>query len=151
MAEFKDAKDEVWEIKITTRTAADVKEALGFSIFDLLQPDKTWETEEDTIKLVDAMYVLCRRQATSRGIDDYGFAEVVAGDVYPEALTALLQAIIDFYPASRKSGLQKILDEAVVRATELDGQMQALSDSLDVSSIAPSFESATSLLEKSAE
>lgn len=79
----------------------------------------------DPCLLVDVLWLLCEEQARAKEIDDVAFGRGMAGDAIADAVDALLQAIIAFFPSRKRSPLQKAMtrlrqleDRAVGMANE---------------------------------
>jgi hypothetical protein len=70
----------------------------------------------DPVKLVDTLYAVVKPQADAAKLTDEQFAALFAGDVLEEAATALMDGIIDFFPASQRRALGK-LRTAIDRGT----------------------------------
>jgi len=98
MATFKDREKTSWVLDINT-TVLKRARSEGFDIPKGIADGSLLETcIQDEIYLVDLIYILCKPQAESRKITDEQFGELVGtGPVIKEAVTALMEALTDFY------------------------------------------------------
>ncbi len=116
MPSFRDAAGKTWEVRVDV---AAVKRALDLANVDLrvIESGKTLaELALDPVKLVDTLYAIVKPQVDAAGLSDEQFAGLFAGDVLEQAATALIDGIIDFFPASQRRALTK-LRTAIDRGT----------------------------------
>jgi len=106
MAKFKDNKGNEWIVPVNSTTVKRVRDVLDIDLVDLNQTTIN-RLIEDTVLLVDVLWVLCERQAKSKKVSEEGFAERLVGDPIDAAVDALLEAIANFFPALRRSLLLK--------------------------------------------
>lgn len=64
---------------------------------------------EDWSKANDVLWVLCRKQAASYGIDQEAFDSALGGDAGEAAADALFEGIIDFFPSRQRVLLRDAL------------------------------------------
>lgn len=107
MAIFKDQAGRSWEIRLDAPLVKRVKEITGIALTDL-RKDPFVELSLDPILLVDTLWLLCERQAKELGVTDVQFGEGI-GDNITGAAAALEAAVVDFFPASRRSEIQSLL------------------------------------------
>jgi hypothetical protein len=108
---FKDNQDREWEIVVNTNTAERVRDKLGVDVFKLYESEGE-RVFGDPILLVNLLYVLCEAQATKAGISDYDFGAAMVGGANESAMSALLDAVADFFPPSQSVILRKIKTKA---------------------------------------
>ena len=128
MAEFKDAKGDVWRVAITGATVKRARDLLKLDIGRLVestddsdQPLLT-RIELDIALLVDLLYVVCLPQADDREVSDVDFAERLDGEALYRAHEALLEAFADFFRARRRIDIVSAIDRQRVlvrRAVEI--------------------------------
>ena len=63
----------------------------------------------DPVLLVDVLYAVCKTECDQKGVTDEDFGMAMGGDAVEHATTALLDEIIDFFPAPKRLAFQKIL------------------------------------------
>jgi putative transposase len=108
MPSFRDGNDKTWEVRVDV---AAVKRVLEFAKVDLrvIESGKTLaELALDPVKLVDTLYAIVKPQADAAGLTDEQFGGLFAGDVLEQAATALMDGILDFFPASQSRALGKL-------------------------------------------
>jgi hypothetical protein len=116
MPSFRDSSGKTWEVRVDV---AAVKRVLDLAQVDLrvIESGKTLaELALDPIKLVDTLYAVVKPQVDAAGLSDEQFAALFAGDVLEQAATALIDGILDFFPASQRPALAK-LRAAIDRGT----------------------------------
>lgn len=132
MAEFTDANDRKWEVFIDIPTVKKLREHdLDVLNFFSGNMEVFEEVVGDPMKLVDTLWVVCRKQIGERGMDEEDFARGLYGDVLMSAAEALVEGICDFFPdpkrrASLKAVFRKtkeaesvMMDNAMARVEEM--------------------------------
>jgi hypothetical protein len=117
MPSFRDGNGKTWDVRVDV---AAVKRVLDLAHVDLrvIEAGKTLsELALDPINLVDTLYAVAKPQVDAAGLSDEQFAALFAGDVLEHAATALIDGILDFFPASQRRALEK-LRTAIKRGTE---------------------------------
>ena len=104
MSTFYDAEDNGWDLKVTTGTLCRVREQLKTNLLDLFggQGQELAGLCADPIRLGKILWVLCREQATARGMEELDFYDVLFGDALESATEALLEAVCDFFPNQKQ-------------------------------------------------
>jgi len=72
-----------------------------------LKADPFEQLALDPLLLVDVLWLICETQATERGVTSEVFGESL-GDRIDEAVVALEAAVVNFFPASKRSLLQSL-------------------------------------------
>ncbi|MDD5728825.1 MAG: hypothetical protein PHV59_09690 [Victivallales bacterium] len=103
---FKDNKGKEWEVDVNMFTVKQVRDALGVNIVDLKNEDIITRFKDDIIFVVDVIYVICRKQVEKRNMDEESFAEALLGDGLSNAVDALLDAWVDFFPEATRKRLR---------------------------------------------
>ena len=116
MATFKDSKGNEWQVIVHYKSIEEVEFRVGLNLLNTA--NNHFKELENPVYVGNALYVLCERQITSRGMDDYAFGIAIAGDCYPKAVEALMRAIVNFFPNPRRRILTRIVD-AVVKENNL--------------------------------
>ena len=124
MKTYKDNEGREWQLSVNVGSLKRVKELVGFDLLgdngDISQ--SLMELSRNPVLLGDVLYCLCKPQADKREISDIEFGESLAGDAVEQATKALIQEIVDFFPAQKRQRLQTLLGkmEAVeAKALEL--------------------------------
>jgi hypothetical protein len=164
MPTFKDTNGQEWLLRLNVGKIREVRELhrVNLAALDGTAYDKL---EGDPELLVNVLWTLCKSQAPEKSITEVQFGESLVGDAIDGATAALLEAIGDFFPKSKREmvqtlaqktramrevGLQKAL--AKLNDPELEVQVQAAMDrklEADVQRILTQFESATDSPESS--
>jgi hypothetical protein len=126
MAAFKDEDGREWSVKVHYKSIEAVEERVGINLPKVAQ--EHFADLEDVVKTSAALYVLCESQAKEYGLDDWKFGEAIAGDIYPKAVEALMRAIIDFFPQSRRRILTKIIDAIVTKNQMIDEKIDLVTN-----------------------
>ena len=72
-----------------------------------------WSLDCRAIRLLlgDVLFAICKPQADQQDVDDEAFAEGLAGDSIDEACKALVDALVAYFPESRRRLLRKAADK----------------------------------------
>jgi hypothetical protein len=122
MRTFKDTEGREWRLKLDWDLHEQVKDKTGKMLLSLGDNDCELLAELHTnfSLLVDIVWVLCEEQAASLGVVDdekltatRKFAKGLGGDVLEQAATALVGAVIDFFPnQDQRQGLATLVEKA---------------------------------------
>lgn len=113
MPSFVDASGREWSVTITVEEIAAVKEALDVHLTKIVDDDikKLFDLIADPIQCVDVLWVVCRSQAESRGIDQRQFAKGFSGESFEQAGRCLVRAVFGFFPPSRRDPLLRLVEK----------------------------------------
>ena len=113
MASFKDSKNRDWIVSVDVATIKVVRARLSI---DNQPVDLTQIANKDGVLLdrlardvcflVDLLWVLCEEQAPGKNVDEIEFARGLVGDGIDSASSALIEAMIDFFPRERRELLK---------------------------------------------
>ena len=117
MKTFTDNKGRTWTLEVTVATVKRVRGLCKVDLNSIVELDKNNKPSaellerlsSDPVLLVDVLFAVCKPQADKLGITDEDVGESMAGDAIEHATTALLEEIIDFFPAAKRLVMQKIL------------------------------------------
>ncbi|HUX15214.1 MAG TPA: hypothetical protein VMW52_02010 [Phycisphaerae bacterium] len=110
MAEFRDNEGRSWPVIFTTATFKRVHAALDVDLGRMVSDGSIYEVlADDPILLCNMLYVVCKPDADKRGLSDEDFGRGLAGDVIDDAITALMEGLIDFFPKARRRLHRKAL------------------------------------------
>lgn len=108
MQTFKDRDGRTWEVMLDLPAIKTVRELLKINLLD----KPFGGLLEDNIALADTLYVLCRRQCESRGMDDVAFGRAFDGDTLERAALAFAEEVIAFLPEKKRAGARELLTKA---------------------------------------
>lgn len=108
---FEDAHGEKWSFRITTAEIKTIRSDLGIDILEMSEAGSGMVERlySDPVLFVDVLSILCQNQIVSRDLDEYQFAERLAGDTIEKATEAFIRAYVDFFPKARRDVLQKAM------------------------------------------
>lgn len=155
MKSFADNAGRTWLVNVNVGTIKRVRALCDIDLAGIItmeagktpKMDLLEQLASDPVLLVDVLYAVCKDEADGKQISDEDFGRAMAGDCLEQAITALLDEIIDFFPAAKRQVLQKILAasrrfetktklalETVLNDPELDRKIDAELERLTVSS-----------------
>jgi len=129
MQKFVDRKSNVWVVEIDTSTIRRVKAVTGVNLLECVEGDLIERLSSDVLLLVDVLYAIIQPQADQQQITDEQFGEGLAGDVITDATTALLEALVAFFPEPRRRLLKSAAAKYAVVQTKAMEMVQAKLDS----------------------
>ncbi len=104
MAKFKDQCGREWLVVVNVGVIEHARDLAGVNLADL---NELAELGADPVKLVKALYATCDPE--SQGVTPEDFAKAMAGDSLEDAGNALVEAVVDFFPSSRREKIRKLL------------------------------------------
>ncbi len=155
MKTFTDNTGRTWTLSVTVGTIKRVRALCGVDLANIItivpggkpKVDLLEQLASDPVLLVDMLYAVCKPEADSKGISDEDFGRAMAGDAIEFATGALLDEVIDFFPAVKRQVFSKILNatrrfetkskqalEEFLKDPELDGRIDAAIEALMMSS-----------------
>lgn len=149
MQYVKDRNGRDWEIKITVNTLKRIKAFCNFDLINLIAVDeKTGEPNvtlleelaNDPILLVDVLYATCKPQADLNNITDEQFGELFAGDEIENAISVLLEEIINFFPDAKKKLWSKVNQASKITAKKHKTALMEELDKIQVEDLVLQFE-----------
>ena len=124
-----DRKSNVWIVEIDTSTLRRVKAVTGVNLLECVEGDLIERLSSDVLLLVDVLYAILQPQADQQQITDEQFGEGLAGDVITDATTALLEAMVAFFPEPRRRLLKTAAAKYAAVQTKAMEMVQAKLDS----------------------
>lgn len=109
MRTFKDSEGREWAIAINVATARRVKDLAGVDLLSASDGKLLHELADDPMLLANVLWAIVQPQAQSRNVSDEQFGEALSGESIDKATTALLQELVDFFPAHRRGPMQAAL------------------------------------------
>jgi len=117
MRAFKDNNGRSWSVVINVTTIKRVRGLLEIDLMEAVEGNLLERLVTDPVILCDIVYVLCKPDADASGITDEQFGEAMFGDALAAATTALLEALVEFFPLPKRRLLEKALEK--MRALEV--------------------------------
>jgi hypothetical protein len=111
MQKFIDRRGRVWIVDIDNTTLRRVKVLTDVRLLDAIDGDLVTRLSSDPLLLGDVLFAICKPQADQQEVDDEAFAEGLAGDSIDEACRALVDALVAYFPESRRRLLRKAADK----------------------------------------
>ena len=111
MQKFIDRRGRVWIVDIDNTTLRRVRALTDVRLLDAIDGDLVTRLSSDPLLLGDVLFAICKPQADQQDVDDESFAEGLAGDSIDEACKALVDALVAYFPESRRRLLRKAADK----------------------------------------
>ena len=140
MKTFTDNMGRTWTLVVNVATIKRVRALCGVDLNSIVEVEDGKPSAKllerlsgDPVLLVDVLYAVCRPECEQKGVSDEDFGAAMAGDAVEQATDALLDEIVDFFPAAKRKAFQRILcasrrfGEAARRrleATLADGRLE---------------------------
>ena len=140
MKAFTDNTGRTWTLVVNVATIKRVRALCGVDLNSIVEVEDGKPSAKllerlsiDPVLLVDVLYAVCRPECEQKGVSDEDFGAAMAGDAVEQATDALLDEIVDFFPAAKRKAFQRILSasrrfgEAARRrleATLADGRIE---------------------------
>ena len=122
MKTFLDKDKREWQIVVDVGQIKLVRDLVKVDLYGLFT-DEAKRLFSDPPLLVDTLFVLCRAQAEARKMSDEDFGRALSdGDVLEASADALVDAVMDFFPSSRR----EILRVTVAKSRQLVPDLQTL-------------------------
>ena len=124
MQKFVDRAGRIWIVDIDNTTLRRVKTLTGVQLLAAIDGDLVTRLSTDPLLLGDVLYAICKPQADQQQISDEAFGEGLAGNAIDDATSALLEALINYFPESRRRLLrmaaekQKLIETRGLSAIE---------------------------------
>ena len=116
MERFKDASDREWTLTVTVKTVKAIRDELNIDITKMFEPSETMNVIGDPVTFVNVLFIVCREQATVRGLNDEKFGEALYdggdGDVVETARECLIREMLRFFPKARQEMVRATLAKA---------------------------------------
>lgn len=121
MQKFVDRAGRIWIVDIDNTTLRRVKTLTGVHLLEAIDGDLITRLSTDPLLLGDVLYAICKPQADQQQITDEAFGEGLAGNSIDDATGALLEALINYFPESRRRLLRKAAERQ--KLIETRGQL----------------------------
>ena len=111
MTTFTDTQGRTWTLAITVDAVKRVRALTGTDLLSVAGGDLLERLASDPVLLGDVLYAVVKPEAEVREVSDADFGRALAGDVIASATTALLEDIVDFFPAPKRRLLATVLQK----------------------------------------
>ena len=108
---FNDRKGKTWDLTLTAAGAKRVKALTGVDLFEALEGRLLESLVGSPSLLVDVVYAIAKPQADKQNVTDKEFGESMAGEAIDAATSAFLEALVAFFPPSRRRVLEMALEK----------------------------------------
>jgi hypothetical protein len=105
---WKDREGRRWPTPISVTTIARVKEATGVNLLEIVEGKLLLRFLDDPLLLVDVLLVVCKPTADERSVSKDAFGDLFVGDVTVDAVQALVQGLLDFFPSDRREVIERL-------------------------------------------
>jgi len=117
MKTFTDNNGRAWALIINVATLKRVRALCDVDLTKVVELDEKGQPctklleqlSSDPVLLVDVLYAICKPECDRQNISDEDFGTAMAGDAIDHAASALLDEIVDFFPAAKRLTFQKVL------------------------------------------
>jgi len=111
MQKFVDRAGRIWIVDLDNTTLRRVKTLTGVQLLEAIDGDLITRLSTDPLLLGDVLFAICKPQADQQNITDESFGEGLAGNSIDDATNALLEALINYFPESRRRLLRKAAEK----------------------------------------
>ena len=111
MQKFVDRAGRIWIVDIDNTTLRRVKALTGVHLLEAIDGDLVTRLSTDPLLLGDVLFAICKPQADKQEITDESFGEGLAGNAIDDATGALLEALLNYFPESRRRLLRKAAEK----------------------------------------
>lgn len=112
---FLDGNGRRWVVEVDVAALKRVRTLTGIDLLRV-NPDGVAERLQQVIAspvdVGDVLYCLCKPQADRERVTDEQFGQLLRGDVYAEAVGALVEGIISFYPSPVQKAMRRVMQES---------------------------------------
>ena len=117
MKTFTDNTGRTWTLVVNVATIKRVRALCDVDLNSIIEVDKDNQPStkllerlsSDPVLLVDVLYAVCKPECDRLNVTDDDFGAAMAGDAIEQATSALLDEIIDFFPAQKRQAFKKVL------------------------------------------
>ena len=116
MKSFTDNTGRTWTLVVNVATIKRVRALCGVDLNSIVEVEDGKPSAKllerlsgDPVLLVDVLYAVCRPECEQKSVSDEDFGAAMAGDAVEQATDALLDEIVDFFPAAKRKAFQRIL------------------------------------------
>lgn len=141
---FRDSSGREFVCVVNLSTVIELKRRHGINVNDIGQGDLLARIANDPELLVNMLWTCCEGSAKSLGFDEIQFAQSLGGDSLENAVDAMLDAIILFFPPLKRGAMMKLIEKGrLVQRLASERAMTAI-EALTPEQILTSYSSAGS-------
>jgi len=116
-----------WDLSLNVAKMKRVKSLTDIDLMSVIDnPEVLHQLTNDPMKLVDVLFAVIKPQADAVGVTDEDFAGDLDGEAIETGVSALLEALVDFFPGARRAMLRRVMDKANKYCHEADAKLQAM-------------------------
>jgi len=135
MHTFTDTQGRSWTVHVTVDTIKRVRALTGTDLLAVAGGDLLERLSTDPVLLADVLYAVVKPEADAKQVSDADFGRALAGDAISSATTAMLQDLVDFFPAPKRALLAKALGKLTEFQSAMLAAASARVDALDATSL----------------
>ena len=116
MKSFTDNLGRAWTLVVNVAAIKRVRALCGVDLNSIIEVEDGKPTTKllerlstDPVLLVDVLYAVCKSECDSKNVTDEDFGAAMAGDAIENATAALLDEVVDFFPAAKRLAFRRIL------------------------------------------
>ena len=129
MANFSDLNGRNWVVTLDVYSIKQIKKELEIDLLDEKVHETLQRIAEDIVLAIDVLYLALKEQLDTANISDVEFGRSLAGDCLNDAVGALVEALVDFFPNPRKREfMKKMLEKATSHMDRSHQEMIAILD-----------------------
>ena len=129
MANFSDLNGRNWVVTLDVYSIKQIKKELEIDLLDEKVHETLQRIAEDIVIAIDVLYLALKEQLDTANISDVEFGRSLAGDCLNDAVGALVEALVDFFPNPRKREfMKKMWEKATSHMDRSHQEMIAILD-----------------------
>lgn len=109
---------------------------LGIDVASVFTDAATAKKFFAPVMFVDALYITCREQCETRGMNDIDFAKAIVGDVIDDAREAFEQALIASFPKDQRTKNAALLAKGKSLVAEVMPKLLAQIEAVTINDLA---------------
>jgi len=127
MANFSDNNGRNWVVTLNVHAMKTIKQTLDIDLLADEGPEILQRLSDDIELAVNVLYLAIKEQLDTASISDEQFGKSLGGDCLNEAVGALVQAMIDFFPNPQKREfLSKLWQKSTKHLERTNKEMLAM-------------------------
>jgi hypothetical protein len=150
MRTFRDSEGREWSVAVNIAAVRRVRDLAQLDLLATADGRLLHELAVDPMKLADVLWAIVQPQAQQRDVSPEQFGQALAGETIDRATAALIDELVDFFPAHRRgpmraarAKLATLLDKAAAAAVATIEQVD-VEAMLDLTHPAPGTTSTSS-------
>jgi len=107
MANFSDLNGRNWVVTLDVYSIKQIKKELEVDLLDEKVHETLQRIAEDIVLAIDVLYLAMKEKLDTANVSELEFGKSLAGDCLNDAVGALVEALVDFFPNPRKREFTK--------------------------------------------